>query len=287
MSECCGETGAYGIVLIIIALIISFLLGAACIAGAIFMFLAKRDAWAPGQRWTYLVGLIIAGVLILGAFVVACFFPLDRIAGMVGFAVIFFVELAVLIVFAVFLWLTYRAGDYWNINLGAVLVMPVGMAFCVIAILLLLIEGGYLGETAMVILIIIAIVLCFAFFLLIVGVIIWLVINNLSEGSFRTWMVIGVLVIAGVLQIAGVITSCFFALDLIAGAVGLIICALVAGIIMFIYAIFFFLARNSEDRAYKWTVFSVSCVCAFFLCAALIGLLCMGGLWVTNNDGEL
>jgi heme/copper-type cytochrome/quinol oxidase subunit 4 len=289
MSECCGVTGPFGLTLIILALIVSFLMGVGCIVCAIWIFISKRDSvtWGEGQRWSYLVGLCIAGVLILLAFIVACVFAANRIAGMVGFAIIFCIELALLVWFAVFLYLSYKEGDYWTLDLAAVLILPIGMAFCVIAILLLLIEGYYIGTSALDTFIIVALVLCFIFFLLIVAVIAWLIYNNMEEGATRTWIVVGILLVAAVLQIAGVITTCFFTLSLTAGAVGFIICALVAGIIMTVYAIFFFIARDTEDKAYKWTVFTVACVCAFFCAVALIGLLAMGGLWVTNSSGKL
>jgi len=291
-SGCCGETGAYGIVLIIIACLVNGAFGVACIVAGVIMFLLKKD-YGQAVRIIYLIGLIIAGVLILCCAIICIIAfsisPEGRDAAIACFTIAFFVELILFIILFVAFFISWKKGDYWNVNLVAVFLIPVGMAFCVLGVLILLIERESLGRTALTIIIIICIILSFIFFLCMVAAVIFLILNNLkNDKSMLVWVVIILLIVGAVIDLVGVILAACVAAKTVVGAVGFILCGCVTGTLLLVSLFYwFFNARTSSSVAYKWSIFAVGCACAFFLAVALIGLLCVGGLWILNLDAGL
>jgi len=284
MTRCCGETGALGIALLIIALVVSFIFAVLCIAGALFMFLAKRnnEKYVLAIRLIYLIGLLIAGIITIVAVILAAFFALNVELALACFGAIFIIELIVLIVLAVAFFIAWKKGDYLNVNLVALVVCPIGMAFCVIAIIILLIERENLGNTALTVIAIIALCLEFVFFVALCISIGWLIFHNIrGEKAVTTWVAIGALVVAAVVQICGVILAAFFDLSLLVGSIGFLLClAVTLSMTLYFLIYWFILARTSESLAYKWTIFILACVCGFFVAVALIGLLTMGGKFI-------
>jgi len=289
---CCGQTGGYGITLIILACLVNGALGIACIAAGIVMFLLKKD-YGQAVRIIYLVGLIIAGVLIVCcAIICAIAFSVTvqgRDAAIACFAIAFFIELIMLIIFVVAFFFTWQRGDYWNINLVAILVIPIAMAFCVLGILILLIERESLGRTALTIIIIICVIISFIFFLCMIAAIVFLILNNTrNNNSVMIWVIIALLIVGAVIDLVGVILAALVAVETVLGAVGFIIIGIVTGTLLLVALLYWFLnARTSDSVAYKWSILAVACACAFFLAVALIGLLCVGGLWILNVDAGL
>jgi len=290
---CCGETGAFGLVLIIVALLVNAALGIGCIVIGVVYFLWKKD-YGQAIRILYLVGLIIVGTLIVMLMIVAVIaFSLTetgRDAALACFVITFFIELILFLVLFFAFFRSWRMGDKWNLNLVAVFAVPVGMAFCVLAVLLLLIERTSIGSTALTIIVIIAVVLSFIFFIIMVVGIIFLIIYNVrTEHRVWIWVIVVLLIIGAIIDLIGSALAASFDRNLTTGAIGFIICALVTGILLCIFLFYwFFTTRKDESTvAHKWSILTLGCCCAFFLAVALIGLLCLGGLWITDQDPGL
>jgi len=185
--------------------------------------------------------------------------------------------------------LHWRRGDTLNVNLVGVFIMPIGMAFCVLGVLLLLIERNNLGRTALTALIIVAIILSFIFFICVVIAITFLTIHTLKyRNSIHRWVIIILLIFAAIIDLIGVILAACVAASETAAAVGFILIAIVTGTLVLVALLYWFIsARHTDELAYKWSIFGVGAIGAFFFCVALIGLLCVGGLWILNEDPGL
>eukprot|EP01089_Gocevia_fonbrunei_P020732 TRINITY_DN778_c0_g1_i1.p1 TRINITY_DN778_c0_g1~~TRINITY_DN778_c0_g1_i1.p1 ORF type:complete len:296 (-),score=26.60 TRINITY_DN778_c0_g1_i1:81-968(-) len=290
---CCGETGAFGIVLIIIACLVNGAIGIGCITVGILHFIWKKD-YGQAMRFIYLIGLIISGVIILMLMIIAAIaFSISdtgRNAAIAAFTITFFFELVIFIILFIAFFKAWRMGDKFNLNLVAVFGVPVGMAFCVIAVLLLLIERTSLGATALTIIAIVMIVLTFICLVLLVVGTVFLIIHNV-RGAQRMfiWVVSILLIICSILYFIGFVLTCFFARSLTVGAVGFILCCIITGILLAVFLFYwFFSARKDHDSAaQKWAILALGCGAAFFFAVGLIGLLCMGGLWITSEDPTL
>eukprot|EP01088_Endostelium_zonatum_P009758 TRINITY_DN23068_c0_g1_i1.p1 TRINITY_DN23068_c0_g1~~TRINITY_DN23068_c0_g1_i1.p1 ORF type:complete len:296 (-),score=17.27 TRINITY_DN23068_c0_g1_i1:66-953(-) len=284
---CCGQTGGYGLALIIIAAFVNLALGVGCIVAGILMFILKKD-YGQAIRIIYLVGLILAGIFIAACMVIVLIAftisPDGRSAAIACFVIAFFFELIIFIILLVAFLGHWQRGDTFNVNLVGVFVVPIGMAFCVLGVLLLLIEWGKLGQTALTGIIIAAIVVSFIFFICLIVALVFLVIQTVrGSNALHRWVIIILLVFAALIDLAGVICAACVAADLIAAAIGFILIVIVTGTLVAVAILYWFLsARRSEQLAYKWSIFALGCIGAFFFAIALIGLLCVGGLWVLH-----
>ena len=155
------RTGDFGIVFVSLAVFVCLCYALACFASAAIMFFLKREhgigqqlAWIVGlyhdrvtlstiyslvNIYPILLGLIIAGVLVLLGTIVAAFFPLSPIPGWVGFAICFCVEGVIFVVMLVLLWLSTRKGHYINLYLIASVITPFCMGAAFIGIFILLV----------------------------------------------------------------------------------------------------------------------------------------------------
>jgi len=109
MAECCSITGGYGIALLVLCLVLGASLGLACCVGA-------AVSWRKGslmKRKDVFKSLYYAvpGAMLLVADAIAAFFPLDLMVGVGAFSVEFFIEVVLLLIFAVNFTLNYKEGS--------------------------------------------------------------------------------------------------------------------------------------------------------------------------------
>jgi len=258
----------------------------ACFASAALMFFLKREHGLVEQLF-WVFGLVIAGVLILLGTIVAAFFPLSPIPGWVGYGICFCTEAVILVIMLVLLWLSTRKGHYINLYLIACVITPLAMGAAFIGIFILLVDDDDVGQTFLMVIVIIAIVCAFIYgcaLLVVAGLFLWLAIARGEWAAQILWIIAAI--VCGILCIIGAIVAAFYALSYPATIAGLGLCFVIQGIIVIVFVVGYFLGRHDiEDGlisfalALKWGRLSLILINAVFA-----GISCVGVLAAATAD---